>query len=72
MNKNERKYLYRLIKECLALNPVLTCEEEQGGIAVLATIQKCEENKDEFCRIRQQMERSIQKWKEEQEDEDEQ
>lgn len=71
MNKYERKYLYELIKQCLIYNPVLTCEEEQGGIAVLTTIQKCENNKDEFKRITRQMEQSIQEWKEEQEDEEE-
>ena len=48
MNKNERKYLYELIKKFLFFNTNFNYEQTVVGLSVLGTIQKCEKSKKEY------------------------
>lgn len=70
MNKYERKYLYELIEKFLILAPHLNNEEQECGLSVLCTIRQCEENKTKYNNMIKDIEKIIQEWKEDEEDEE--
>lgn len=60
MNKNERKYLYELIKKFLEVDPRFNDDERHCGLSVLYTIQQCDENKTIYNKMIKDLEEMIQ------------
>lgn len=67
MNKNERKYLYELIKKFLEVDPRFNDDERHCGLSILYTIQQCDENKTIYNKMIKDLEEMMQERKEEQE-----
>ena len=69
MNKNEREHLYYLIEKYLEVSPEYTNEEQRAGVSVLVTIQQCEKSKETYQKAIKELQRMIDIWEDDEDEE---